>query len=240
MRPPPGDRAEHSPVRPAGVPRGIGGEPPVARAEEPIPAGGRIPALVGRRAGDLVFDFRLGHGAAEIVVRLDGGRNFLTQRHRLGRGRDAHLELGLLVLLDPERATSALRYEDVILTERRVRGELERSVEPSELVGGELLGENFLTLGVPDLDVERLAGEICCVGLIVARARDPELESHRRSGAIDRPIGDRVDLDLVISGIVVAVSPDVGEAQVGQPAFGRGRGDEPLVSFLAGRPSRPS
>ena len=126
----------------------------------------------------------------------------------------------------------SVQYEDVIFTQRRIRGKLERSVEPAKLVGGELLGENLLTLGVPNLDVERLAGEICCVGLIVARARDPELESYRRSGAIDRPIGDRVDLDLVIRGIVVAVGPDVGEAQMGQPAFGRGGGDEPLEISL--------
>ena len=44
----------------------------------------------------------------------------------------------------------------------------------------------------------KLAGEIRGIRLIVAGACDPELEPHRRAGTIDRPVGDRVDLHLVI------------------------------------------
>ena len=73
---------------------------------------------------------------------------------------DVHLELGLLVLLDPERAAASIGNEDVIDPERRVGRQLERAVEAAELVGREVLGEDFFTLGIVDLDVERLAGEI--------------------------------------------------------------------------------
>ena len=117
----------------------------------------------------------------------------------------------------------------LILTQGRIRRQLERAVEPSELVGGELFGENFFTFGILDFNAERPTGEIGGVGLIVARACDPEFESHRRARAIDRPVGDQVDLHLVISGIALSIGPDVREAEMGQPALGRGGGDHPLV-----------
>ena len=146
--PPPGRPGAAAPARPAGIPRVIGGEPPVAGAVEPVPAGRGIPALVGRRAGDLVLDLRLGDRRAEVVVRLDRGRDLLAQHHRLRRGLDGHLELGLLVLLDPERAAAPVRDEDLVDAQRRVRGQLERAVEAAELVGLEVLGEDFSPLGL--------------------------------------------------------------------------------------------
>ncbi len=60
------------------------------------------------------------------------------------------------------------------------------------------LGEDLVPLGILDLDGEGLAGELRGIRLIVAGACDPELEPHRRAGTIDRPVGDRVDLHLVI------------------------------------------
>ena len=150
----------------------------------------------------------------------------------VGRGLDVHLELGLLVLLDPERAAATVGNEDLINSQRRVRGQLERAVEASEGVGREVLGEDLVPLGILDLDGEGLAGELRGIRLIVAGARDPELEPHRRAGTIDRPVGDRVDLDLVVGRIVLAEGPDVREAQVSESALRRPRGDEPLVRSL--------
>ena len=232
MSPPPDDRPEHAPARPAGIPRRIGGEPPVARAEEPVPAPGRIPAGVGRRPGDLVLDLRLGDGPAEVIVRLDGRRDLLAEHHRGRRGLDAHLELGLLVLLDPERAAALIGDEDLVDPQRRVGGQLERAVEAPESVGLEVAGIDLLTLGILDLDGEGAAGEIRGVRLVVAGVRDPELEPDRPAGPIDRPVGDRVDLHLVIGGVVPTGGVDVREALVRPPAFGRAGGDNPLVVSL--------
>ena len=97
--------------------------------------------------------------------------------------------------------------EDLIDPQRRVGGQLERAVEAPEGVGREVLGEDLVPLGIVDLDGERLAGELRGVRLIVAGARDPELEPHRRAGTIDRPVGDRVDLHLVVGGVVPADMP---------------------------------
>ena len=239
MSPPRGDGPGHAPARPAGIPRGIGGEPPVARAEQPVPASGGIPPLVGRRAGDLVLDLRLGDRPAEVVLRLDGRRHLLAEHHRRGRGLDRHLELGLLVLLDPERAAAVVGNEDLINAQRRVGGQLERAVEAAEAVGREVLGEDLVTLGILDLDGEGLAGEVRGIRLIVARARDPELEPHRRAGTIDRPIGDRVDLDLVV-GRSVPAEPRCSRSPGERVALRRPRGDEPLVIALPVRSDRQS
>ena len=75
---------------------------------------GGVPALVGRRARDLVLDLGLGDGAAEVVIRLDGRRHLFAEHHRFGRGVDGDLELGLLVFFDPERPASSVGHEDLI------------------------------------------------------------------------------------------------------------------------------
>ncbi len=157
----------------------------------------------------LYLTFASETGAAEVVVRLDGRRDLLAEHHRGRRGLDVHLELGLLVLLDAERAAAPVGDEDLVDPQRRVGGQLERAVEAAEGVGLEILGEDLLPLGIVDLDGEGLAGEIRGVGLVVAGVRDPELELDRPAGAIDRPVGDRVDLHLVIGGVVPAGAPDV-------------------------------
>ena len=112
-------------------------------------------------------------GRAEVVLRLDRGRDLLAQHHRLRRGLDVHLELGLLVLLDPERAAAHVRDDDLVDPERRVRGQLELAVEAAERVGREVLGEDLLALGILDLDGERLAGEVGGVRLVVPGAGRP-------------------------------------------------------------------
>ena len=153
-----------------------------SRGRRASPTGRGIPAVVGRRPGDLVLDLGLGDRRAEVVLRLDGRRHLLAQHHRLVRGLDAHLELGLLVLLDPERAAAMVGDEDLVNSERRVRGQLERAVEAAEGVGLEVPGEDLLALGILDLDREGLAGEVGGVRLVVAGVRDPELEPDRLPG----------------------------------------------------------
>ena len=93
---------------PAGIPVVVVGEPPVARPVEPVPRPDGIPALVVAGAHDLVLHLGLGDRRAEVVLRLDRGRDLLAEHDRLGRGVDRHLELGLLVLLDAEAAAAVV------------------------------------------------------------------------------------------------------------------------------------
>src|SRR5262249_43833031 len=146
--PPGGRRPAHAPSRPAGIPGRIGGEPPVAGTEQPVPTRGRIPMRIGRGAGDLVSDLRFSDRSAEVVIRLDRHRDLVAEHDRLGRGVDADFELGLLVLLNSERAAAMLRNHDPIYPQRRVGWELERTVEAAEDVGYELLGKDLITPGI--------------------------------------------------------------------------------------------
>ena len=229
-RPPERDRPHASPTVPARIPVVVAGEPPVAAAVEPIPGGGRIPALVGRGALDLVFHLGLGDRRAEVVLGRDLGFDLLAQHDRIGGGVDRHLEFRLLVFLDAERAAAqhlvgvhqcsheALGLDDYAVdAQRGVGRHLPLAVEPAILVGLLRFRQDLLALGIMDFHQERPAGERR--GLfrqIVLGIVDPELVLHRLVGAIDGPVGDRVDLGLVVGGVVALRIPDAGETQVGQ------------------------
>ena len=239
MPPPHGDRPAHAPARPARVPGEIRGEPPVARPEEPVPAVGRIPAGIGRRPGHLVMDLRLGDRPAEVVAGFDRGRDRLAQPRR-GLGRlDLHLELGLLVLLDAERAGARdIADGDGIAPQRRVGGELERAVEAAEGVGHEPVRVDLVPLGIVDLQVERPAGELGGVGLVVLRAGDPDLELDRPAGAVDRPVGDGEGGRRPTIGLAPVRIPDIRESVEGEAAVGRPGRHDPLIGGLARRDGR--
>ena len=67
----------------------------------------------------------------------------------------------------------------------------------------ERLLEDLLALGIVDLDRERLVGEVGRVRLVVLGVPDPELELHRLLRAVDRAVGDREDLGLVVLRVVI-------------------------------------
>ena len=130
-----------------------------------------------------------------------------------------------------------LGHEDLVDSQGRVRGQLERAIEAAEGVGREVPGEDLVALGILDLDREGLAGELRGVRLIVAGMRDPELEPHRLTGTIDRPVGDRVDLHLVVSRVMLTGGPrSCVKPEMGKPALGRPRGDRATGSVPWRRP----
>ena len=238
--PPPRRGAKNAPPRPAGIPRVIRREPPVSWSEQPVPARHGIPSLVRSGAGDLVLHPGLRDGRAEVVFCLDRRWHLLAQHHGLGGSLDVHLELGLLVLLDPERSAAHARDGDLVNAKGRIRRQLDRAVEAAEGVGLEVPGQDLLTLGILDLDGEGLAGEVRGVGLIVAGVGHPELEPDGLAGPIDRTVGDRDHLDLIVGRVVVLGSPDLSEAEMRQAALGGSRGAKPLEDALVVGRSHPS
>src|SRR5208337_4825480 len=115
-----------------------------------------------RRPRDLVLDLGLGDWRTEIVLCLDRRRHLLAQHHRLGGSIDAHLELGLLVLLDPERTAAAIPAAmcdtNLVNSKGRVRRQLKRPIETAEGVGLEAPGQYLLALRVLNLNREGLVG----------------------------------------------------------------------------------
>src|SRR5262245_61405444 len=78
-----GPGPEAAPVAEAGIPGIVGGEPPVAGAVEPVPGGARIPVRGVRVPQHLVLHRGLGDGSAEVVLRVDGGRDLVAELDRL-------------------------------------------------------------------------------------------------------------------------------------------------------------
>src|SRR5262249_24541781 len=91
------------------------------------------------------------------------------------------------------------------------------ALEAGPGVGGMGSLVDLLVLRVADDDGERSVGEVGGVGLVVLRMADPGLELDLVFGAIDRPIGDREDAGGVVLGVVDAVVPPPGEAEVAEP-----------------------
>ena len=122
-----------------------------------------------------------------------------------------------------------LGMKTMINPERRVRGQLERTIESAELVGHESLGEDLFALGILDLDRETLAREFAGTRLVIASAADPELEPDGTAGTVNRPVGDGIGLDLIVGRINEPAEPDVRESEVSEPPLGCPGGDEPLI-----------
>src|SRR5208337_2212877 len=118
---------------------------------------------------------------------------------------------------------------NLVNSKGRVRRQLERPIEAAEGVGLEAPGQYLLALRALNLDREGLVGEGRGVGLVVAGVRHPELEPHRLTGSVNGSVGDRVNLHLVVSRVMVTAAPDRSEPEMGKPALRRTRGAEPLV-----------
>jgi len=134
---------------------------------------------------DLVLDLGLRDRRAEIVFGLDAGLDFFAQGDRLGGRLDLDLELGLLVLLDAERADpSTARQADPVDAEGGLVGDLELAIEAAVLVGRVGVLEDLLALGIIDLDGELLAGIRRLPFAVVLGLVGPDLEPDLLLGPI--------------------------------------------------------
>src|SRR6516164_8593065 len=106
--PPRRNRTPATPLREAGIPIVIGGEPPVAVAVHPVPAAHRIPAARMAFAHDLVLDDGAGNRSAEVILCFDGGSYLVAELDRFLRRFNLHLEFRLLVFLDAEAAAAVV------------------------------------------------------------------------------------------------------------------------------------
>ena len=188
----------------------------------------------------------VGDRRAEVVLRANRGGDLFAELDRLLRRFDRDFVLRLLVLFDAERAAAVVHDLQVVLPERGVGGEFEFAGDAAEVVGRERFGINLFALGILDLDLERLVGELRRVVLVVLGAADPDFELDRLLRPVDGAIGDDEGLDLVVLLVGVRGPPDIVKAEVREPAVAR-RGDgEPLelivlrVGERRGRPGRLS
>ena len=106
----------------------------------------------------LYLTFACGDRSAEIVLRLDGRGHLLTEHHRRGRSVDLHLELGLLVLLDPEPCRRMLRLGIVISQAPSIAsdGSSNEPSKPPKLSAVNCLVKTLSRLGIRDLDRPKL------------------------------------------------------------------------------------
>ncbi len=170
---------------PAGIPTIVVREPPVAAAVEPVPSGRLDTIAAVTRPLDLVLDLGLRHRRAEQVLGLDLGGNLFAQHHRLGRGVDLHLKLGLFVLLDAEVAPPLAIDSKLVHPQRGVDRQFILAVQPAIFVGLKRLFKDLVPLGAVDEDQKVLPGEIRDVILIVPGVANPELELDRLLGPVD-------------------------------------------------------
>ena len=184
-------------------------------------------AVIG--AQHLVLHLRFRDRRAEKVFCLDRGGYFFAQADRLFRGLDPHVELGLLVLFDAEAPPAVIDDEQLVNAQRRSLGERDFAVEPTEFVGRIFLFEELFSFGVVDLYRESPVAERRRIGLVVFGMLDPELELDGLAGPVDRTVGDRKHLRLVVFGVVVIVVPDPRKTQVGEAAVTRASDDQPLM-----------
>ena len=66
---------------------------------------------------------------------------------------------------------------------------------------------NHIAFRIPDSDGEAVICVAGCVVLVVFYIANPELEMHRLSWPIDRPVGNSEGLRLVVLVIIVVLHP---------------------------------
>ena len=150
------------------------------------------------------LDFGVGDGLAEVVGDLYLDLHVVADAViRLCR-LDGHLELGLLVLFDPEAIALGVvagvipagdGYVEVVQAQRGLILQLEVSLDRSELVGNQLPGVARLALRVAHGDLDFGIRRIGVDAVLVAA--DDLLEVHGVPGSIDGPLGEAVHLVLL-------------------------------------------
>ena len=133
--PPDRIRPSTAPRTPAGIPGVVAGEPPVASAVEPIPTRGRIPSAAVIGPQDFVFDLGLRDCSAEVVVGFDRRRDLVAECDWFLRSLDLHLEFGLLVLLNAERAAAVTGGDEMPHSQRSVFRQLVITGEAAKRIG---------------------------------------------------------------------------------------------------------
>ena len=228
--PPHRDRSLAAPTMPTGIPIVVGGEPPIAATIEPIPRRDRIPLAAVSGPQHFVFDLRLSHRAAEVIVRIDGRRDLVAKCNRFLWSFDLHFELRLLVFLNAERSAAIADSIELPHAEWCVLGQFVLSSESAEFVGVHRLAEDHFPFWISQLDRKSFCvRKRVCIRLIVLGVADPHFELHLLSRAIDRSIGDREGFASVVLGVVMMTKPNVREAVIRQPACLRASDDQPLI-----------
>ena len=156
-------RPRASPMTPAGKPRVIGPEPPVSRAEKPVPGRGGVPSGGHGGADHAVMNAGLSHGAAKVIVRADGGRELVAQADRLLGSVHFHFELGLFVLLDTKRRSAKevflVDQMEAVFPQTGIGRKGEFAVETAVRIGFERLFKRGFVPRIRKADLEFLAGK---------------------------------------------------------------------------------
>ena len=144
--------------------------------------------MVVALAEHLVLHTCIRHRRAEVVLRPDDGRDLPAELDSLLARLDRDLELGFLVLLDPEpvaRAGRPLAVEldpDAVHAQRRLLLQLERAGHAFELVGRERLCIDVFAFWVSDLYPH--AAHAALVILALQQIAPPDLEVHGLFGTV--------------------------------------------------------
>ena len=178
---------------------------PVARAVQPVVPADRHVVVCEALAEDFVFHRAFVDGRAEIVLRLDDGRDRLAELGVVFAGLYGYLEFRLLVFLDAEIGipipTPAAPFLgpnlDAIRTQRRLLAQGKLAFGRSILVGRPVMRGHLDVLRIVDFHVQREPG-----GINVRTVRllpNPGFEAHRVVRPIDRAIRDGEDARVVVA-----------------------------------------
>ena len=189
------------PTRPR-IPIVRGVSPTVTRTEQPVPAPHRPPAIVMPGALNLVLHGSFLHRAAEVVVRLHLHLEALAQQHRLGRCLDLHLELRLLVFLDPEALPTEMLIapdhpvppqRDLVVPQRRFFRKMQFPAHAAPLIRFDVRLDQLFTPGIGHGCGDRFSRHrVQSLIRIIARHPQPRLPLHRLVWAIHRAIRHHV------------------------------------------------
>ncbi len=152
-------RAWIAPAVPAGEPGPVAAQPTVTVAVEPIPRLNWVPEVVVRTSLHLVTDRSFSNRSSEVVLPPDCKCDTVAETDRLVGAVNRHLEFGLLVLLQAERAAAVALHFDAVDAEAGIcrRGPVEGHT--SEPIGGMLAGIECRALGIFDQQRDLLVGK---------------------------------------------------------------------------------
>ena len=218
-----------APVFPTGIPMVIVSVPPIAGPIEPVPWPNGIPTLVVVAAVDLILHFGLRDRRAEIILRLDRGRDRFAEHHRYGRRVDRDFVLRLLVFLDAETAAAHVLNVQRVNAQRSIGGHRIFTLDTAVGIGFFTFLDDSLALGIVNFYREIAVGKLRTVFHIVFGVPNPEFVFHLLVGPIDGPVGDRENLRGFVLGVVPVAIPNAGETEIRESARVGPCGDEPLI-----------
>ena len=201
-------RDAEAPVLRARIPIIVTRAPPIAAAEEPVPASHGKPAFRGLAASHFVFHLPLFNRSAEIVIGLHVHFKSIAKCHRFFRCLDLHFELGFLVFFDAELVLSEIHVIaqgavpdklDAVLAECGFIAKCDRVIDCAGVIGLECFLQHLLAMRIVDRDLDGTAGELVCIQLrIITDDARPGFPLHFLAGTVNRPIGDGVEALLLV------------------------------------------